>query len=68
MAERRSHQQSAVHSSADERQELQLQAWIRMALLPGVCVGEYDLEGMFLVLQKRQLKKVVVEFEQLATT
>ena len=46
--------------------ELRLEAWVRMVLLPGVYVGEHDLEGMFLVVQKRQLKSVVGELKQLA--
>ena len=47
-------------------QSLTVEAWLRFVLLPGVYLGEYDLEGMFLIVQKRQLKKYVEAIEQLA--
>lgn len=45
---------------------LLLEAWVRMVLLPGVYLGEQDLEGMVLIVQKRELRKHLAELEQLA--
>ena len=47
--------------------ELKLEAWLRFVIFPGVFLGEYDVEGMFLIVQKRVLKKHVQAIEQLAT-
>ena len=47
--------------------ELELEAWLRFVILPGVHIGEYDLDGMFLVVQKRALKAHVTKIEQLAS-
>ena len=48
-------------------QELMLEAWLRFMLWPGLYVGEFDLDGMFLVMQKRVLKQHVQEIEKLAS-
>jgi hypothetical protein len=45
---------------------IELEAWIRFVILPGVYVGEFDLEGMFLMVQKRQLKAHVEAITKLA--
>jgi hypothetical protein len=45
--------------------ELKLTAWLQMVIVPGVYVGEHDLEGMFLIVNKRQLKKYIEEIERL---
>ena len=46
--------------------ELLLEVWVRMVLLPGVYLGEQDLDGMLLVVQKRTLRKHLDELEKLA--
>ncbi|MEM7600200.1 MAG: hypothetical protein AAF357_02155 [Verrucomicrobiota bacterium] len=40
---------------------VQLEAWLKFALLPGVYLGEFDLEGSFMFIPKRQLRKTVAE-------
>ena len=47
-------------------QELTLEAWVQFMLWPGWYLGEFDLDGMFLVVQKRVLKKHVEAIEKLA--
>ena len=44
-------------------QGIELQAWLQFALLPGVFLGEFDLEGSFMIIPKRQLRKVVQKVE-----
>jgi hypothetical protein len=45
---------------------IELEAWVQFLIFPGVGIGEYDLEGMFLMVQKKALKKHVVAIEELA--
>jgi hypothetical protein len=45
---------------------VRLEAWVKMAILPHVFVGEFPLEGPLLRLPKRQLKRVVAEIEEMA--
>ena len=40
---------------------VKLEAWLKFALLPGVYLGEFDLQGSFMLLPKRQLRKSVAE-------
>lgn len=44
-------------------QGIQLEAWLQFALLPGVFMGEFDLEGAFMLIPKRQLRSVVKKVE-----
>lgn len=43
---------------------VQLEAWLKFALLPGVYLGEFDLEGSFMLIPKRQLRKVVASVSE----
>lgn len=45
---------------------LELEAWVRFLVFPGVHIGEYDLEGFFLMMQKKELKSHVAKLEALA--
>lgn len=46
--------------------QLRLEAWIKFAVLPGVYVGEWGIDGLFLIVLKKLLKSRVVEIERLA--
>lgn len=43
---------------------IEIQAFVKMALLPGVYVGEMGLDGMFGVIPKQQLRGRVASLEQ----
>ncbi len=45
---------------------LQLQAWIKFALLPGVYLGEMGTDGFFAFIPKSKLKARVAEIEKIA--
>jgi hypothetical protein len=41
-----------------------LEAWIPFAVWPGVFVGEFGIDGIFLVIPKKMLKAKIAEFEK----
>lgn len=43
---------------------VELEAFIKFALLPGVFVGEFGIDGFFLVIPKKLLKKRVMALEE----
>jgi len=45
---------------------LNLEAWIKFALFPGLYVGEMGIDGMLAFVPKRMLKKRVADIEMLA--
>lgn len=40
---------------------VQMEAWLKFALLPAVYFGEFDLEGSFMLIPKRQLRATVAK-------
>lgn len=46
---------------------IELQAWLKFAWLPGVYAGEFDLEGAFMIIPKRQLRAMVKKVEEAIT-
>ncbi len=42
---------------------IELEAWIRFVLLPGVYVGEMGIDGLFGLIPKKLLKKRIQQIE-----
>ena len=52
-----------VHLTSKEG-SIHLEAWIKLALFPGVYLGEMGIEGVFGMIPKKKLKKRVLEIEE----
>ena len=47
-------------------EKLWLEAWLKFSLLPGVFVGEFGIDGVFMLIPKKMLRASVEEIERMA--